>query len=103
MPTAVSLEEMKNKIADLETGHNNILLNMQDLKAKLDTNTTDTKAIKENTDFLVTLFSGAKAGARLIILLGKIAKWVGGIAIAVTATWTLVAAFKTGIPPSLPK
>lgn len=64
------------------------------LESKVDGISTDLKD-------LLFIFNGAKAGARVIIALGKIAKWVGSIALAVAAVWAVVSSIKTGVPPSI--
>lgn len=61
----------------------------------------DVAAIKKDTSELVLIFKNAKLGVHILVGLGKIAKWVGSVAVACIAIWALIYGIKAGIPPSL--
>lgn len=66
---------------------------MDRMQAELSANTAITVQVR---DLLQTL----RGGLRLLGWLGVAAKWIGGIAAAVTAVWALIhAAIHSGRPP----
>lgn len=60
---------------------------MDCLEAGLKTNTELTKKISEDTNELVAIFKSLKGGFKVLGWFGAMAKWVGGIALAVTSIY----------------
>lgn len=56
--------------------------------------------ISADTGDLTEIFRGAKTGAKVILAMGRIAKWVGGIAAALGATWYFIWSIRTGNHPN---
>lgn len=77
------------------------------IEASLTANTEATKAvaiateeIKKNTADLVDIFAAARTTSTVFKRAAKFTTWLGGLSVAVTALWILIAAVKDGKPPS---
>lgn len=60
---------------------------MDCLEAGLNANTELTQRIREDTSELVEMFKALKGGLKVLGWFGTMAKWVGGIALAVTSVY----------------
>lgn len=60
---------------------------MNCLEKGLNDNTVLTKKIDENTNEMVEMFKAMKGGLKVLGWFGTVAKWIGGIAVAVASVY----------------
>lgn len=68
---------------------------------RFETVETSIKTINTNLEDLLFIFNGAKRGATLILLLGTVAKWLGGVSVAAISILALFKYIVTGVPPNI--
>lgn len=90
---------MEQRVAALEASFAEMKSAHANMAQQLQTNTTLTTEIANNTKELIEIFKGAKLGVMLIRFLGRVLVWAGGIALAGASLWGIIDAIKSGRAP----
>lgn len=80
---------LKNRLQEIEDRLDKGAKNMRDMRTELADNTAVTTEVKQ-------LLEAGKNGLKVLGWIGVGAKWVGGLAAAITALWTLLYAATHG-------
>ena len=83
---------MEKRVDSLENGH-------RFLSDQITKNTALTEEVKKDTSEIVAIFKSMQTLGAVVIILGKVAKWITVVSAAGLVIWALVYGLIHGLPP----